>query len=249
MKTSIVYIISVLLLCVSCSLEIQPQFRYVVTTGNNGCYTVRVRMPENWKIVNAQLKPTRLTVEYDSGRGRGIDKWLHASSNKLFDTDDSVQFRGANRIDGLALLYFTKEEDPKGKFNPPIGTAKISSTLREQEAFAIFRTNNWLVIHFSIKKTGLGDLASHDLTKRYAKNQNIKGNPASFKTIDGKMHYNLVFNNREKRSFLIDEYYRQHDTYSDSLSHSKSNNELSWTWHFRIISNENKIISNQIMDK
>ena len=226
---------------VSCSLEIQPQFRYVETTGNNGCYTVRARMPENWKIVNAQLKPTRLTVEIDSGRGRGIGKLLYSSSNKLFDTDDSVQFRGANRIDELALLYFTKEEDPKGKFNPPIGTTKISSTLREQEAFAIFRTGNWLIIHYSIKKTSLGDLTSHNLKRRYAKSPNNKASIASFKTINGKMHYNLVFNNQEKRRFLIDEYYGQHETYgSSSESSIVSENKLNWTWQYKINSNQDK---------
>lgn len=242
MKTGIVYIISLLLLCIGCSLEIEPQFEYVETIGSNGCYTVRVRMPENLKISNAQLESHKLTVEYDRGRDRGVDKWTYSSSNRINDVVESVQFRGANRIDGFALLYFTEEEEPQEQFNPPIGTTKISSGIKEREEFAIFRTSDWLVVHYSIKNTVLGDLTFHDLTKRYARKNN-KGDIASFKTIDGKMHFNLAFNNKEKRSFPIDGYYRQHETYgSSSGSHSRTNNELSWTWRYKIISNENKII-------
>ena len=120
-----------------------------------------------------------------------------------------------------------------------MGTSKITVSLKEREIFAIFRTSNWLIIHYSIKNTYLGNLISHNLKKRYAKNPNNKGNTASFKTIDGKLHYNLVFNNKEKRSFLINKYYGQHETYnSSSLNQSKSNDELSWTWHYKITSNQ-----------
>ena len=240
MKTRIVYIITLFLLCVGCSLEIEPQSEYIETSGNDGCYTVRVRMPENQKIFNAQLKSHKLTVECDIGKGRDRGNWLYSSSNRLYDVSESVQFRGANRIDGIRLLYFTKE-DPKGKFNPPIGTTKISSGIKEREEFAIFRTSNWLVIHYTIKKTGLGDLMSHNIKRRYAKAPNNKASIASFKAIDGKMHYNLVFNNKEKRSFLIDEYYGQHEIYSSSSGSSIVGQDiLKWTWQYKIDSNQDK---------
>ena len=237
MRTRMVYIVSLLLLCVGCSLEIEPQYEYAGISGNNGCYILRVRMPENQKIVDADLKSHKFTVECDRDRGG----WKYSSSERLHDVAESVQFRGANRIDGGALLYFTKEEDPKSKFNPPIGTTKISPGIKEQEEFVIFRTGNWLVIHYIIKNTGLGKLTSNNLKKRYAKNPNNKENIASFKTIDGKMHCNLVFNNQEKRTFLIDKYYGQNETYSSrSGSNIVGENILKWTWQYKIDSNQDK---------
>lgn len=237
MKTRIIYIISFLILCSSCTVEHGQQFGYDGINGNSGCYTVRVRIPENWKIVDAQLKPKKLTLEFD--RGRGIEKQSFPIAYYLLDADNSVQFRGVNRLNGLTLLYFTKEEDPQSVFNPPLGTSKITISLKEREIFAIFRTSNWLVIHYTIKKTDIGNLILHDLRKRYAKNPNNKGSKISFKTIDGKLHYNLVFNNKEKRSFPIDKYYGQHEIYGSSReSSSVSDNELRWTWHYKITSNQ-----------
>ena len=228
MRICLGYIIGILLLCVGCSFEEQPNFRYVGVTGSKGCYTLRAYIPENWKIINAQLKPNEITIDYDSGRG--IDKQRYSSSNKLFYTDDIIQYRGVNRIGGLALLYFTKEEDPQDKFNPPIGTTKISSTLREQETFAIFRTGNWLIIHYSIEKTDYGKLIHHNL-----RTPNDQGKRWSFKAICGKMRYNLVLNDKEKRSFLIDKYYGQHETHSIiGESFSGSEDRLKWALQFKI---------------
>lgn len=228
MRICLGYIIGILLLCVGCSFEEQPDFRYVGVTGSQGCYTLQAHIPENWKIINAQLSPHEVIIDYDDGRR--IGKQRYSSSNNLFYTDDSIQFRGVNRIGGLALLYFTKEEDAKGKFNPPIGTTKISSSIREQEAFAIFRTGNWLIIHHSIEKTGFGKLIHHSL-----RDPNHNREKWSFQSIDGKMRYNLVLNDKEKRSFLIDKYYGQHETHSIiGESFSGSEDRLKWSWQFKI---------------
>ena len=49
-----------------------------------------------------------------------------------------------------------------------------------------------------------------------------------------KCIFNIVLNNKETRSFLIDDYYKN-ETYNGSgESHSISNNEASWTWSYRI---------------
>ena len=241
MKTWIVYISSCLLLFVSCNVEQRQQLSYVGGGGGNEYQMLEVRMPENWKIVNAQLESKQFIVEYD--RGNGAEKQNVHLPFPIKNLNENVKFRGANRLDGLALLHFSLDEDPQSEFNPPIGTSKVMTGIREREEFTIFRTSNWLVIHYSIKMTSLGDLTHHNIRRRYAKNPNNKGKTASFKTIDGKMHYNLAFNNKEKRSFLIDNYYGQHETYnSSSLSQSRSNSEISWTWHY-------KITSNQAMDR
>ncbi len=248
MKTRIVFIIGLLLLCVSCNVEQRHHLSYEGGGGGNEYRMLEVRMPENWKIVNAQLETKQVNLELD--RGNGIEKQSLLLPWPIKDLNENMKFRGANRLDGLTLLHFSIEEDPHSEFNPPIGTTKISSGIKEREEFAIFRTSNWLVIHYSIKNTVLGELTFHDLAKRYAKNPNNKGSIASFETIDGKMHYNLVFNNKEKRSFLIDGYYGQHETYDGrSVGRSKSNNELSWTWRYKVVSNEKKIISNQVLDR
>ena len=235
MRTRIIYIFSFLLLFISCTAE--QHISYDGSTCSNEYCTIRLRIPNNWKIVDAQLESKQVNLEFN--RGTGIEKQSLSFPFQHDNLNENLKFRGANRVNRLALLHFTDEEVSQSVFNPPIGTVKISSNIKEREKFAIFRTSNWLVIHYSIKNTGLGNLTFQDLTKRYAKNPNNKGNTASFKTIDGKLHYNLVFNNKEKRSFLIDKYYGQHETYnSSSLSQSKSNDELSWTWHYKITSNQ-----------
>ena len=237
MKFRILYIICLMLLCISCNIEQRPQMSYVGGGGNNEFRILEVRIPENWKIVNAQLESKQIIVEYD--RGNGAEKQNLHLPFPIKNLNENMKFRGENRLDGLTLLHFSADEDPQSEFNPPIGTSKVTTGIREREEFAIFRTSNWLVIHYTIKNTGLGNLTFHDLTKRYAENPNNKAKTASFKTIDGKMHYNVVLNDKEKRSFLIDGYYSQHDTYDrSSVGQSRTNNEISWTWRYKIISNK-----------
>ena len=238
MKTSIVYIIGFLLLCVSCNVEQKQQLSYVEGDNGHEFRTHKVLIPEKWKIVDAQLDYKKMHIEYD--RGKGIEKqtltYPYRSSDIIDDYYEHQKFIGSYRFDGLTILHFSIEEDPESEFNPPIGTTKISSGIKEREEFAIFRTSKWLTIHYSIKNTTLGNLTFHDLTKRYANNSIHDENPSSFELIDGKMHYNLEFNNnKERRSFRIDKYYRQHETYNGSSeSFSKTNNKIVWTWRYRI---------------
>lgn len=242
MKTKIVYIISLLLLCVSCNVEQKPQLSYVEGDSGGNEYRIhKVRIPENWKIVDAQLDFKQMHLEFD--RGRGIEKqtlkYPFRSSDIIDDYYEHFKFRGANRFGGLTQLHFTSDEEPQNEFNPPIGTNKITSGIKEREEYAIFRTNEWLLIQYSIKNTGLGNLTFHDVTKRYAENLNNDENLASFESIDGKMHLNIVFNDKKKRSFSIDKYYGEHENYNRySEGHSRTNNnEMSWVWRYRIVSN------------
>ena len=108
MKIHIVYIFSFLLLFISCTAE--QHISYDGFSGNNECCTVRLRIPDNWKIVNAQLKANRLSLEYD--KGRGIQKQSF-NINPLMNFDGFTKFRGSSRIDRLAFLYFTKDENYK----------------------------------------------------------------------------------------------------------------------------------------
>lgn len=227
MKTQIVCII-ILLLCVSCTVE-QPG--YVGSSGNNECRTFRLRIPNNWKIVNAQLKPNQLNLELD--KGKGIEKQSLPLLFTIKDLSENIQFRGTNRVDGLALLYFTKEENPQSVFNPPVATSKISSGLKEREVFAVFRTSNWLIVYFSIENTDFGNLLFRDLQQKYI--GNVKNDQrGTFKLIDGILHFEFG-ENKEKRSFPIQKFVKQHEESNRGGGGSSfSGNKLRWTRRFKM---------------
>lgn len=233
MKTWIIYIISLLLLCVSCKVE--QQLDYVGFTGNNECRTVRLRIPNNWKIVNAQLKTNQLNLEFD--KGRGIEKQSLPILFQIEDLSENMQFRGANRLDGLALLYFTKDEDPQNVFNPPLAKFKISKSSKEREVFAVFRASNWLMVYFSIENTDFGNLLSHNLQQKYIGDVKIDQRGA-FKLVDGILH--LEFGeNKEKRSFPIQKFVEQHEKSNrGSGSSGFSENKLRWVGHFKMASKQ-----------
>lgn len=234
----------------SCNVEQRPQLSYVGGGGSNEYKTLEVHIPEDWKVINAELEPKQFIVEYD--RGHGAEKQNVHLPFPIKNLNENMKYRGANRLDGLVLLHFSADEDPQSEFNPPIGRSKVTSGIREREEFAIFRTSNWLVIHYTIKNTVLGDLTFQDLTKRYEKKPDNDKKTVSFKTIDGKMYYNLRLNDKEKRSFLIDGYYGQHETYNrSSAGESRTNNEISWTWRYKIIPNKAsyKVIQHKVMDR
>ena len=65
MKARILYIICLMLLCISCNIEQRPQMSYMGGGGNNEYRILEVRIPENWKIVNAQLESKQIIVEYE----------------------------------------------------------------------------------------------------------------------------------------------------------------------------------------
>ena len=69
MKVRIFYIFSLMLLCISCSIKETPQLDYVGGGGSNEYRMLEVRIPDDWKIVNAKLKPKQFIVEFDRGNG------------------------------------------------------------------------------------------------------------------------------------------------------------------------------------
>jgi hypothetical protein len=140
-------------------------------------------MPDNWKIVDAQLKTDHLILEFN--RGKKVEKQSVPLSFPIENLSENIQFRGTNRVNGLAILYFTKEEDPKSMFNPPLAKSKTSKGLRTREVYAIFRTSKWLMLHFSIEKTDPGNLPLRP---------NINP-PDNFKLINGVLHFQYLRQN------------------------------------------------------
>ncbi len=134
MKTQLALIISLLLLFISCAVDLQ--FSYDGIIGNVGKCTVRVCMPDRWEIVNAQLNTEELVLEYD--RGIGVEKQHFPLICRFVANDESLQFRGANRIEGLSLLHFTNEEDPQSVFNPPLAKTSINEGLKSTRGICNF---------------------------------------------------------------------------------------------------------------
>ncbi len=227
MKISIFYTIILLLLCISCTVE--QQLGYSGYNGNNECMTVRVRMSDKWKIVNSQLNTKELTLEFD--RGRGIETQRLPLSFPIDGLSKNIQFRGANRVDGLAILHFTTDEDKQNVFNPPMAKSGISKGLRTRDAYAIFRTGNWLMLHFSIENTDRGNLLSQD--------QKINP-PDNFRLINGVLHF--VFDkNRERRNLPIHEFIGPHEKFGSSQQGSSFwGNELRWTSTIKIVPKQKK---------
>ncbi|MCY4403410.1 MAG: hypothetical protein OXD54_12605 [Candidatus Poribacteria bacterium] len=235
MRNKIVFL-SFFLLCMSCAVE--EQLRYEGLNGNDDRCTVQVRMPDKWKIVSAQLTPKQLTIEFDRGRGR--EKREFPISFDLIDADKGIKYRGANKVGGLTLLYFTKEENPQSVFNPPIATSNISTGIKEREVFAIFRTSNCLMVHYSIENTDFGNLSFHDLIKRYYGDSDTKQR-GSFKLVDGVLHFEFGANKNEKRKFPIQKFVEPHEKYDGRGGGSSfSANKLRWTSHFKMVSKEKK---------
>ncbi len=236
MKIRIVYFISLLLLCMSCAVE--EQLRYEGITGNGVRCTVRLRMPEKWKVVSAQLTPKQLTIEFD--RGSGKEKQKLPISFDLIDADKGIEYRGVNKVGGLTLLYFTKEENPQSVFNPPLATSKISTGLKEREVFAIFRTSNWLMVYFSIENTDFGNLSFHDLINQYYGDSDTKQR-GRFKLVDGVLHFEFGANKNEKRKFPIQKFVEPHEKFDGSGGGSSfSSNKLRWISHFKMVSKQKK---------
>ncbi|MCE2402947.1 hypothetical protein J4G08_18950 [Candidatus Poribacteria bacterium] len=244
MKTQIVCIMSFLVLCMSCTVE--QQLRYVGSTGNEECCTLWVRMPDNWKIVNAQLKPKnkpkQVTIEFD--RGKGIEKQSLLLSYRnlglglisLHDLDENIQFRGTNRLDRLVLLHFTKE-DPQNVFTPPLAKSNISKNSKSREVFAVFRTSNWLIVHFTIENTILGNLLSHNLKQHYFGDEK-NDQRGTFKFVDGILHF-AFGKNKEKRSLPIHKFIEPHKELKLIGRHrGRANSKIDWTWHFKIVSKQ-----------
>ncbi len=234
MRVLIIHIVSFILLCSSCSVK--QELHYDGFIGNNDRCTVEVSLPKKWKIVNAQLKPNQLNLEYD--RGSGIEKQTFSLSHQSPELDSNMQFRGVNKLDGSTLLYFTKVDDLQLIHRLQLSTANISTGLRMQEKYAIFRTGNWLMIHFTIENTSVGNLIFTNLRKKFYRGADTDQR-VTFKIIDDTLVFDFGENYSEKRRFPIQGLIEPHERLGNNGgANSFSNNKLSWTWHYQIDSKQ-----------
>ncbi|MCG9126407.1 hypothetical protein JT359_02290 [Candidatus Poribacteria bacterium] len=234
MRIFIIPIVSFIFLCSGCGVKQELHFDGFI--GNNDRSTVEVSLPEKWKVVNASLEPDQLNLEYD--RGSGIEKQTFSISHQSPELDINMEFRGVIKLDGLTLLYFTKPGDPQLTDNLQLSTAKSSTWLKIREEYAIFRTGNWLMIHFTIENTSVGNLLFTNLRKKFYSGTDT-AQTVTFKHIDDALVLNFGKNYSEKRSFPIHGFIKPHESLGNNGgANSFSKNKLSWTWHYQIDSNQ-----------
>jgi len=226
MKTRLLCVISLLLLSVSCQVE-QQELVYSGYGGNRDCFTVWVRMPDKWKIVSAQLKTDQMIIEFN--RGKITEKQIVPFSLPFKGLSDNILFRGTNRLDGLTLFHFTTEEDPMSAFTPHLAKSKVTKGFRLREAYAIFRTSNWLMLHYSIEETNSSKRSSR-----------TKINPPdNFRLInDNTLHFD--FNGKRlKRKIPIQDFLEPHEEMGSSSEGSSFwGDELRWTRTIEIVSEQ-----------
>ena len=198
--------------------------------------TVKVSLPKKWKVVNAQLEPSQLNLEYDTGSG--IENQTFSLSDQSPELDGNMEFRGVNKLGGLTLLYFTQVGDPQLTHNLQLSTAKNSIGLKMQEKYAVFRTGNWLMIHFTIENTSVGNLLFTNLRKKFYRGADTN-QKVTFKIIDDALVFKFGENYTEKRSFPIQGFIKPHESLGNNGgANGFSKNKLSWTWHYQIDSNQ-----------
>lgn len=161
-------------------------------------------------------------------RGKRIEKQSVPLSFPIEDLSENIRFRGTNRVGGLVIFHFTKEENPKSAFNPPLAKSKISKGLRTREVYAIFRTSNWLMLHFSIENTDLGNLPLRPKINP----------PDNFKLINGVLYF-YFDGKRKKRNLPIHEFLEPHEEFGESGQGSSFwGNKLRWTSTIEIVSKQ-----------
>ncbi len=234
MRILIVHIVSFVLVCSSCGVK--QELHYDGFIGNNDRCTVKVSLPKKWKVVNAQLEPSQLNLEYD--RGSGIENQTFSLSDQSPELDSNMEFRGVSKLGGLTLLYFTKIGDPQPTHNIQLSTAKIFTGLKIQEEYAIFRTGNWLMIHFTIENTSVGNLLFTNVRKKFYRGTDTDQR-VTFKHIDDALVFKFGKKYTEKRSFPIQGFIKPNESLGNNGgANSFSKNKLSWTWHYQIDSNQ-----------
>ncbi|RKU31952.1 hypothetical protein C6497_00355 [Candidatus Poribacteria bacterium] len=222
------------MLCSSCGVK--HQLHYDGLIGNSDRCTVKLSLPNKWKVVNAELATNQLKLEYD--RGSGIEKQAFSVSHKSPELYSIMQFRGVNKLDGLTLLYFTKVRDSQPTHSLQLSTANVSTALRIREEYAIFRTDNWLMIHFSIENTSIGNLLFTNLRKKFYRGDDTDQR-VSFKPIDDALLFEFGKNYSEKRSFPIQNFMKPHESLGNNGgANSFCENKLVWTWHYEIDSKQ-----------
>ena len=173
MKIPTVCIISLLLLFSGCNVEEKPR---VIFTGDGNWYTVQVNIQDNWNIAGAQLEADRLHLELDIGKE--AEKLMWPLLDPIENFNEDVTFRGTNTLDGIALLHFTKEDEPPKEDEPQaIGFIRrhthTSESLRRNSGLAVFRVGKRLFVDLTVENTSFGNLLSHDLQKHYFGGDNV----------------------------------------------------------------------------
>lgn len=234
MRILIIYIVSFILLCSGCGVKQELHFDGFI--GNNDRSTVEVSLPKKWKVVNASLEPNQLNLEYE--RGSGIEKQTLSVSHQSPVLDIKMEYRGVIKLGESTLLYFTKVGEPQLAHNLQLSTAKISTGLKIREEYAIFRTDNWLMIHFAIENTTVGNLLFTNLRKKFYRDTDTD-QTVTFKHIDDALLFEFGKNHTEKRRFPIHGFIEPYERLGNNGgANSFSANKISWTWHYQIDSNQ-----------
>ncbi len=226
-----VFIISLLLLCCSCAFEDRQDRPRVIYKLNSSWYTVRVNISDDWKIDNAVLESNLLLLELD--RGKGKEKLSLPLLSPLENFNQDVEYRGANRLSGLSLLHFTKEDEGQGnKFQ--LGKSDISKGLKSREVLAVYRVGNRLFVHFRIENTGIGHIAFHNLKKQYLLgDDDLKTGNRPFPFIITKGNFKIDFgvNHKKNRILPINELIEQGEKIlRGGGGSSLGDRELKWTY-------------------
>ncbi len=219
----LICIISLLLLFSGCNVEEKPH----VTVRGGDWYTVQVNISDNWKIANAQLEADRLHLEVD--KGKRIEKLNLQLLFPLENFNKDVAYRGANRLDGIALLHFTKE-DKQQAINNALGKTIISKGLKSCEVLAFFRVGNRLFINFRIENTPIGYLTAHDLEKHYLSGRHPdQRTNRPFKITKGNLEIEFSENHKENRTIPMKNLVKANEVFGGSFCGSiLQSGKLEW---------------------
>ena len=226
-----VFIISLLLLFSSCAFEERPPVTFTFASPN--WYTVRVNILDDWKIVNAQLESNLLHLELDKGKGK--EKLSLPILFPLENFNQDVVYRGANRLGGMSLLHFTKEDEQQGiKFQ--LGKSDISKGLKSREGLAFYRVGNRLFVHFRIENTDFGRTVFHNLKKQYFIGDHDKMiETIPFIITKGNFKIEFGVNHKKNRILPINELVEQSEKIVRGVGNSVlGDRELEWTYLFEL---------------
>ncbi len=248
MKTSTVCIVSFLLLCSSCQIEQQPrdffeQEPHTISIDSDGWSTFQVVMPDNWKIVDAQLnlnpsnKEFNLHLEFD--RGKGIEKHSIPASFPPEDYTEDIRFIGANRIDGLAFLHFNKKE-PQIDAKSSLGISRIKKDAKFREIILAYRNCDQLTVHLLAENTPFGTLMSHNLRHYYyGETENDDHTEDILELNKGVLQFNFGENYKGNPNFPIHKLVKLHEELgSGSVLYAKGEIRLQVTSHYELVSKD-----------
>lgn len=179
----------------------------IISIGSDGWSTFQIVMPVHWKIDDAQLNLNPMNQEFDLhlafDRGRGIEKHSLPVDFPSDDYAEDIQFSGANRIDGLAFLHFSKK-DPQTMAKPSLGISRINKEAKFHEIILAYRSGNQLKVLFLAENTPFGNLLSHDLHHYYFGETEIKDYAKyTLELNNGELQFNFGNNSKGNRNFPI----------------------------------------------